>query len=111
MAHREKIDTMLGDTNTVLGGGAPSSTTAEGVNLVEDWIVILRTQPEWETVVPTLEQLRDALDSDDMVAIQLLLKDLADQTAVVAQNATGDQRQALNKLVENLRDFSRAMAK
>ncbi|GAB3907403.1 hypothetical protein GCM10028803_41080 [Larkinella knui] len=102
---------MLEDTNTVLGGGSPSSTTAEGVNLTEDWIVILRTQPEWATVVPTLEQLRDALDADDLVAVQLLLKDLASQTAVVAQNATGGQRQALDQLVENLKDFSRAMAK
>ncbi|GAB3261052.1 hypothetical protein GCM10027347_25830 [Larkinella harenae] len=102
---------MLDDTNSALGGGAPSSTTATGVNLVEDWIVILRTQPEWKSVVPTLEQLRDALDTDDMVSIQLLLKDLANQTAVVAQNATGDQRNALNQLVENLNDFSTAMAK
>ncbi|WP_128545798.1 hypothetical protein [Larkinella soli] len=111
MAHHEKIDTMLDDTNQALGGGAPSSTTAEGVNLVEDWIVILRTQPEWTTVVPALEQLRDALDGDDLVAVQRLLKDIADQTAVIATNATGDSRHGLNQLVENLRDFSRAMAK
>lgn len=102
---------MLDDTNDVLGGGAPSSTPAEGVNLVEDWIVILRTQPEWKTIVPTLEELRDALDANDLVTTPLLLKDLSSQTAVLAQNATGGQRQALNKLVDNLKDFSTAMLK
>ena len=111
MAHREKIDTMLEDTNDSLGGGAPSTTPDEGVNLVEDWIVILRTQPEWATLVAPLEQLRDALDSGDMVAVQLLLRDLANQTEVVAQNATGSYRQHLADLATNLKDFSRAMAK
>lgn len=111
MAHHEKIDTMLDDTIGKLGGGAPSTTPEEGVNLVEDWIVILRTQPQWEEFVPPLEQLRDALDGNDLVSVQRILKDLAGQTAEIARAATGPYKSQLDHLATQLKDFSTAMAK
>jgi len=111
MAHREKIGTMLDDTRDALGGGAPNSTPEEGVNLVEDWIVILRTQPEWAPMVGPLEQLRDALDAKDFVAVQHLLKQVADEASTVAEQATESYRQSIESIVVDLRDFSKAMAK
>ncbi|SFD79813.1 hypothetical protein [Spirosoma endophyticum] len=62
--HDQKIATMLDDTLTVLGGGSSSTTTNEGVNLVSEWIGIVRSNVNTEWVAEPLRKLRDALNAN-----------------------------------------------
>ncbi len=103
---------MLEDTLTALGGGAPSTSPEHGVNLVEDWIAIVRTNVNTEWLAEPLAKLRDALDENDMRTVERVMRDLAGQTVDLADNAAeGEYRQDLRDLSTALKDFAQGMAK
>lgn len=110
--HDQKIATMLSDTLSALGGGAPATSPEHGVNLVEDWIAIVRTDVNTQWVAEPLEKLRDALDANDMREVERLMRDLSGQTIDLADNAIeGDYKQDLRNLSTALKDFAQGMAK
>lgn len=103
---------MLSDTLTALGGGAPDTSPEHGVNLVEDWIAIVRTNVNTEWVAEPLEKLRDALDENDMRTVERLMRDLSGQTIDLANNAAeSEYKQDLQNLSTALKDFAQGMAK
>ncbi len=110
--HDQKIATMLGDTLHVLGGGAPSTSPDQGVNLIEDWIAIVRTNVSTQWVAEPLEKLRDALNENDMRSVERVMRDLSGQTIDLANNAAeGEYKQDLQNLSTALKDFAQGMAK
>ena len=110
--HDQKIATMLDDTLTALGGGAPSSSPEHGVNLVEDWIAIVRTNVSTQWVSEPLEKLRNALDNNDMRSVERIMRDLSGLTIDLANNAAeGEYKQQLQDLSTALKDFAQGMAK
>lgn len=64
--HDQKIATMLDDTLTVLGGGSPSTTTDQGVSMIQEWIGIVLSNVNAQWVAEPLEKLRDALAVNDI---------------------------------------------
>jgi len=110
--HDQKIATMLGDTLTVLGGGSPATTTDEGVNLVEQWIGIVRSNTNTEWVAEPLRKLRDALNANDVNEVERLMRDLSGVVIDFANDGnTGDYKQDLQNLSTSLKDFARGLAK
>lgn len=110
--HDQKIATMLDDTLTALGGGAPSTSPEHGVNLVEEWIAIVRTNVSTQWVAEPLEKLRDALNDNDMRTVERVMRDLSGQTIDLANNAAeGEYKQDLQNLSTALKDFAQGMAK
>jgi len=109
--HDQKIATMLSDTLHTLGGGAPDTTPDQGVNLIQDWIGIVRSDVSTQWVAEPLEKLRDALNANDMRSVERLLRDLSGQTIDLANNtAEGDYKQDLQNLSTALKDFAQGMA-
>lgn len=103
---------MLDDTLSALGGGAPNTTPDHGVNLIQDWIGIVRSNVDTQWVAEPLEKLRDALNQNDMRTVERVLLDLSGQTIDLADNAAeGQYKQNLRNLSTALRDFARGMAK
>ena len=110
--HDQKIPTMLGDTLTVLGGGSPSTTTDEGVNLVEQWIGIVRSTANTEWVAEPLRKLRNALNANDVNEVEGLMRDLSGIVIDFANgNEAGDHKEDLQNLSTALKDFARGLAK
>lgn len=110
--HDQKIATMLGDTLTVLGGGSPSTTTDEGVNLVNQWIGIVRSNANTEWVAEPLRKLRDALNANDVNEVERLMRDLSGVVIDFANDGeTGDYKEDLQNLSTSLKDFARGLAK
>lgn len=111
--HDQKITTMLNDTLHTLGGGAPSTSPEHGVNLVETWISIVRTNPNTQWVAEPLQKLHDALASNNLREVERVMLDLASQTQDLADNATenGEFKQELRGLATAIRDFARGLAK
>ncbi len=110
--HDQKIATMLDDTLSTLGGGAPSTTPDEGVNLIEDWIAIVRTNVSTQWVAEPLAKLRDALNDNNMREVERVMRDLSGQTIDLANNAAeGEYKQQLQNLSTALKDFAQGMAK
>lgn len=103
---------MLSDTLSALGGGAPSTSPEHGVNLIEDWIAIVRTDVSTQWVAEPLEKLRDALNQNDLRTVERVMRDLSGQTVDLANNTVdGDYKQDLQNLSTALRDFAQGMAK
>lgn len=110
--HDQKIATMLDDTLSALGGGAPNTTPDHGVNLIDDWIGIVRSDVSTQWVAEPLSKLRDALNNNDMRTVERMLLDLSGQTIDLANNTVdGDYKQDLQSLSTALKDFARGMAK
>ncbi|CCH51871.1 hypothetical protein BN8_00827 [Fibrisoma limi BUZ 3] len=110
--HDQKIQTMIDDTLHTLGGGAPATSPEHGVNLVEDWIAIVRTNVNTQWVAEPLAKLRDALDSNNIREVERVMRDLAGQTEDLANNAAeGQNKQELRNLATAIRDFAQGMAK
>lgn len=103
---------MLNDTLHALGGGAPNTTPDQGVNLIEDWIGIVRSNVSTQWVAEPLGKLRDALNGNDMRNVEIILRDLSGQTIDLANNAAeGEYKQDLQNLSTALKDFAQGMAK
>ena len=110
--HDQKITTMLNDTLHALGGGAPSTSPDAGVNLIEDWIGIVRSNVSTQWVAEPLEKLRDALNENDMRTVERVMRDLSGQTVDLANNADeGNYKVQLQNLSTALKDFAQGMAK
>ncbi|GAB3542454.1 hypothetical protein [Spirosoma fluminis] len=110
--HDQKITTMLDDTLATLGGGAPSTSHDHGVNLIEDWIAIVRTNVSTQWVAEPLEKLRDALNRNDMREVERVMRDLSGSTVDLANNAAeGDYKVQLQNLSTALKDFAQGMTK
>lgn len=110
--HDQKIASMLDDTLKVLGGGSPSTTTDEGVSMVQEWIGIVRSNVSTQWVAEPLEKLRDALNADDVNGVEGIMRDLSGMTVDLANNAAEDEyRQELRDLSTALKDFARGLAK
>jgi hypothetical protein len=110
--HDQKITTMIDDTLATLGGGAPSTTPDHGVNLIEDWIAIVRTDVSSQWVAEPLEKLRNALNNNDMREVERVMLDLSGQTIDLANNAVeGEYKVKMQNLSTALRDFARGLAK
>ena len=110
--HDQKITTMLNDTLHTLGGGAPSTSPDAGVNLIEDWIGIVRSNVSTQWVAEPLEKLRDALNANDMRTVERVMRDLSGQTVDLANNADeGNYKVQLQNLSTALKDFAQGMAK
>lgn len=110
--HDQKIATMLDDTLCVLGGGSPSTTTDEGVTMVQEWIGIVRSNVSTQWVADPLEKLRDALNTNDINEIEGILRDLSGITIDLANNAAeGEYKQELRDLSTALKDFAQGLAK
>lgn len=110
--HDQKLTTMLSDTLSTLGGGAPNTTPDQGVNLIQDWIGIVRSNVSTQWVAEPLEKLRDALNRNDLRTVEQVLLDLSGQTVDLANNAAeGQDKQDLRNLSTALKDFARGLAK
>lgn len=110
--HDQKIASMLDDTLRLLGGGSPSTTTDEGVNVVQEWIGIVRSNDSTQWVAEPLGKLRDALNANDINEADGIMRDLSGITADLANNtAEGEYKQALLDLSTALKDFARGLAK
>ncbi|WP_461112824.1 hypothetical protein [Spirosoma jeollabukense] len=110
--HDQKIATMLGDTLAVLGGGSPSTTTDEGVNLVSEWIGIVRSNANTEWVAEPLRKLRDALNANDVNEVEGIMRDLSGiLTDFATDGAAGNYKEDLQNLSTTLKDFARGLAK
>ncbi len=110
--HDQKIATMLGDTLHVLGGGSPETTTDEGVNTVQEWIAIVRSNVSTQWVAEPLEKLRDAINANNINQTESLMLDLSGITVDLANNAAeGEYKQELRDLSTALKDFARALTK
>ena len=110
--HDQKIATMLDDTLTVLGGGSTSTTTDEGVNLVSEWIGIVRSNPTTEWVAEPLRKLRDALNANDVNGVEGIMRDLSGILIDFANDGgAGDHKEDLQNLSTSLKDFARGLAK
>lgn len=109
--HDQKIATMFNDTLRVLNGGSPSTTTDEGINLVQEWIGIARSN-DAQVVVGPLDKLRTALDANDVREVENLLRDLSERTIDLANTiAPGSYQEDLQNLSTSLKDFAQALAK
>jgi hypothetical protein len=110
--HDQKIATMLDDTLATLGGGAPSTTPDAGVNLIQEWIGIVRSNVSTQWVAEPLEKLRDAINANNIREVERLLYDLSGETIDLANNAAeGDYKQGLQNLSTVLKDFAQGLTK
>jgi len=101
---------MLEDTLLLFQGGkATDMTAAQGVNLIDGWIMALQTDINVGQVEEQLNQLRDALQSPqpDEATVKGLLLILADETQAAAEgpNAEGTWTGKLESLSKILRHF------
>lgn len=101
---------MLEDTLLLFQGGkATDLSAAQGVNLIDGWLMALQGDPNIGQVEEQLGQLRDALQDSqpDAATIKSLLLSLADQTQTAAEgpNAEGTWTGKLESLSKILRHF------
>ncbi|RZJ91359.1 MAG: hypothetical protein EOO60_08085 [Hymenobacter sp.] len=101
---------MLEDTLLLFQGGkATDLSAAQGVNLIDGWLMALQGDPNIGQVEEQLGQLRDALQDSqpDAATIKGLLLSLADQTQTAAEgpNAEGTWTGKLESLSKILRHF------
>lgn len=110
--HDQKIATMLNDTLSVLGGGSTSATTDEGVNMVSEWIGLVRSTPNTQWVAEPLDKLRDAISATDINEVERLLRELSGIIIDFANNGeAGEYKEDLQNLSTSLKDFARGLAK
>lgn len=101
---------MLEDTLLLFQGGkATDLTAAQGVNLIDGWLMALQSDTNIGQVGEQLSQLRDELQSPqpDEVTVKSLLRTLADETQAAAEgpNAEGTWTGKLESLSKILRHF------
>lgn len=110
--HDQKIATMLDDTLSVLGGSSTSATTDEGVNMVSEWIGLVRSTPNTQWVAEPLDKLRDAIGAEDINEVERLLRELSGIIVDFTNNGeAGSYKQDLQNLSTSLKDFARGLAK
>ncbi|MCK8492729.1 hypothetical protein M0L20_12750 [Spirosoma sp. RP8] len=110
--HDQKIDTILDDTLATLGGGASSTTPDAGVDLIQEWIFIVRSNVSTQWVAEPLEKLRDAINTGTVREVERILYDLSGETVDLANNAAeGDYKVRLQNLSTALKDFAHGLAK
>ncbi|QJW91454.1 hypothetical protein HNV11_19760 [Spirosoma taeanense] len=108
--HDQKIDSILDNTLQMLSGGAPATSPDEGVNLIQDWIGVVRSDVSTQWVAEPLEKLRDALNNNDMRTVERVMRDLAGATIDLGNNAAdGAYKQQLQNLSTALNDFARGL--
>ena len=108
----QKITTMLNDTLSALGAGTSSTTPEAGVDLIQEWIFIVRSNVSTQWVAEPLEKLRDALNANDMRTVERVMRDLAGETVDLANNAAeGDDKVQLQNLSTALIDFAQGLGK
>ncbi|WP_338875220.1 hypothetical protein WBJ53_06310 [Spirosoma sp. SC4-14] len=109
--HDQKIDTMLDDTLAALGGSAPATTPDTGVNLIQEWIGVVRSNVSTQWVAEPLEKLRDAINGNNIRDVERILYDLSGETIDLANNAAqGEYKERLQNLSTALKDFARNLA-
>ncbi len=101
---------MLEDTLLLFQGGkATDLTAAQGVNLIDGWLMALQSDLNIGQVGEQLGQLRDELQSPqpDEATVKSLLRSLADETQAAAEgpNAEGTWTGKLESLSKILRHF------
>lgn len=101
---------MLEDTLLLFQGGkATDLTAAQGVNLIDGWLMALQSDMNIGQVGEQLGQLRDELQSPqpDEASVKSLLRSLADETQAAAEgpNAEGTWTGKLESLSKILRHF------
>ncbi len=101
---------MLEDTLLLFqGGNATDLTAAQGVNLIDGWLMALQSDLNIGQVGEQLSQLRDELQSPqpDEATVKSLLRSLADETQAAAEgpNAEGTWTGKLESLSKILRHF------
>ncbi len=101
---------MLEDTLLLFqGGNATDLTAAQGVNLIDGWLMALQSDLNIGQVGEQLSQLRDELQSPqpDEASVKSLLRSLADETQAAAEgpNAEGTWTGKLESLSKILRHF------
>lgn len=101
---------MLEDTLLLFQGGkATDLTAAQGVNLIDGWLMALQSDMNIGQVGEQLGQLRDELQNPqpDEAAVKSLLRSLADETQAAAEgpNAEGTWTGKLESLSKILRHF------
>ncbi|PRY41045.1 hypothetical protein CLV58_106232 [Spirosoma oryzae] len=101
---------MLEDTLLLFQGGkATDMTAAQGVNLIDGWLLALQTDINVGQVEEQLSQLRDELQNPqpDEATVKGLLRSLADETQAAAEgpNAEGTWTGKLESLSKILRQF------
>lgn len=101
---------MLEDTLLLFQGGkATDLTAAQGVNLIDGWLMALQSDMNIGQVGEQLGQLRDELQSPqpDEATVKSLLRSLADETQAAAEgpNAEGTWTGKLESLSKILRHF------
>ena len=106
----QTIDMTLRQTLNTLSEGIPSTTPDQGVNLIDEWLGIVRSDVATQWVAEPLEKLRDALNSNDMRTAEVTMRDLAGITIDLANNAAGQTyQQDLQNLSTALNDFARGL--
>lgn len=110
--HDQKIASMLDDTLRVLGGGSTETTTDEGANLAQEWVFIVRSDPQTQWIAEPLEKLIDAINANDIRKVEELMYDLSGMTVDAANNnEEGQDKESLQNLSTVLKDFALGLAK
>jgi len=109
---KEKIDSMVERTLTMLGGGTEATTPDAGADLVQEWIFVVRSNVSTQWVAEPLEKLRDAIYKNDLHEIDSLLHGLSGMTVDLANNAAESRYVTeLQNLSTVLKDFGDGLAK
>ncbi len=88
---KEKIDSMVERTLSVLGGDLSATTPDEGADLVQEWIFLVRSNVSTQWVAEPLEKLRDAIYKNDLHEIDGLMHGLSGMTIDLANNAAASE--------------------
>ncbi len=109
---KEKIDSMVERTLTMLGGGTEATTPDAGADLVQEWIFVVRSNVSTQWVAEPLEKLRDAIYKNDLHEIDSLLHGLSGMTVDLANNAAESRYVTeLQNLSTVLKDFGDGLSK
>jgi hypothetical protein len=105
---------MLEDTLLLFQGGkATDLSAAQGVNLIDGWLLALQGDPNIGQIEAQLSQLREALQDSqpDEATIKSVLLRLADETQATAEgpNAEGTWTGKLESLSKILRHFGSSL--
>ncbi|UFH54276.1 hypothetical protein [Spirosoma sp. KNUC1025] len=111
MAHQDQqIGSLLDNTFAALGGDVSSTTPDDGVNLIQEWIGIVRSNVSTQWVAEPLEKLRDAINAKNKHEIEELMHNLSGITVDLANNvASGKEREQLQNLSTVLKDFAQEL--
>ena len=82
----DRIQMMFMRTLETLSAGQAAATPEQGATMVDDWILLVRTDMSTQWIEAPLIQLRDALNAGDMRSTERLLRDLAGTSQEYANN-------------------------